>query len=585
MRKGRSSRRSRSSRPLIGSTAPPASVEALATEIGAAKTPRVVVGISPSEPPPSETAESLIPPSLEAKGAVDVVTPAGSSAERAAPLDPAAALETLEKTSVPPLPSPEEPVATPEEPVATPEEKREALASTMMLGSAKAPDTPASEAQGVEAKDDGQQEQGEPKAKPDLASTLAFGSAAKVDDAEADDAEGASTKRSLASTLALGSSLAEAAAPERIETPEVETPEKTDTPEKTEPIATRPAEPVKVIEDPLPSPKPVAAEPVNPEKAKTEEAKGRDVTSGGKKNKKKGAAKGEAAKAAAAEPDDVSVPPVGDIGVDEKFFSEGEVSHHASDAFEGDAVTVPDKAKRKSEPHVVERRARFVRYVKWAVAAAALLCVAAIARTTMSSKAPVSVPATAARGAAVVATAEAPPASPKAAASAAAPMAEPTAAAPTSTTTVTATAEPANANAITAEPANAPAATAEPANAVAAEPANAPAAAAEPANAPAVVAEPANANATPETKADEVTGDAKEAKAKARSSLEKRKIADAIEAGERSVKLDPTDGEAWLILGAAYQEKGNITEARRAYSSCVKEGKTGPRTECAKMLR
>jgi len=200
MRKGRSSRRSRSSRPLIGSTAPPASVEALATEIGAAKTPRVVVGISPSEPPPSETAESLIPPSLEAKGAVDVVTPAGSSAERAAPLDPAAALETLEKTSVPPLPSPEEPVATPEEPVATPEEKREALASTMMLGSAKAPDTPASEAQGVEAKDDGQQEQGEPKAKPDLASTLAFGSAAKVDDAEADDAEGASTKRSLAST-------------------------------------------------------------------------------------------------------------------------------------------------------------------------------------------------------------------------------------------------------------------------------------------------------------------------------------------------------------------------------------------------
>ena len=51
------------------------------------------------------------------------------------------------------------------------------------------------------------------------------------------------------------------------------------------------------------------------------------------------------------------------------------------------------------------------------------------------------------------------------------------------------------------------------------------------------------------------------------------------------MKLDATDAEAWLILGAAYQEKGNIAEARRAYASCVKEGKTGPRTECAKMLR
>ena len=579
MRKGRSSRRSRSSRPLIGSKAPPASVEALATEIGAAnaKTPRVVVGISPSEPPPPETAESLIPPSVEAKGVVDVVTPAASSADRAAPLDPVAALEALEKTSVPPA-------ASAEEPVATAEEKREALASTLLLGSAKAPDAPASEKDGVGAKADEQQEQGEPRAKPDLASTLAFGSSAKVDDAEV-----ASTKGSVASTLVMGSPLADAVAPENVETPE-----KSATPEQTEPIATRPAEPVKVIEDPLPSPKLVAAEPVTPEKAKTEEAKGRDVTSGGKKNKKKGAAKGEAAKVAATDPDDVSVPPIGDIGVDEKFFSEGDISHHVSDAIEGDALTVLDKAKRKSEPHVVERRARFVRYVKWAVTGAALVCIAAVARTTMSSKAPVSVPSAAARGAAVVATAEAPPASPKAAASAAAPMVEPTAAS-TSTTTGTA-AEPANANAnaITAEPAvnaelaNAPAVTAEPAaNANANANANTPVVAAEPANAPApaVTAEPANANATPETTPDVAAGDAKEAKAKARSSLEKRKIADAIEAGERSVKLDPTDGEAWLILGAAYQEKGNIAEARRAYSSCVKEGKTGPRTECAKMLR
>jgi Flp pilus assembly protein TadD len=59
----------------------------------------------------------------------------------------------------------------------------------------------------------------------------------------------------------------------------------------------------------------------------------------------------------------------------------------------------------------------------------------------------------------------------------------------------------------------------------------------------------------------------------------------AIEAGERSVQLDPTDGEAWLILGAAYQTKGDAKEARRCYKSCVEQGKRGPRNECAAMLR
>jgi Flp pilus assembly protein TadD len=81
------------------------------------------------------------------------------------------------------------------------------------------------------------------------------------------------------------------------------------------------------------------------------------------------------------------------------------------------------------------------------------------------------------------------------------------------------------------------------------------------------------------------TGNAKEEKAKARTFLERRKLAEAIEAGERSVALDPTDAEAWLILGAAYQEKGKNAEARRAYASCVKEGKNGPRNECMNMLR
>src|SRR5262249_24639037 len=92
-------------------------------------------------------------------------------------------------------------------------------------------------------------------------------------------------------------------------------------------------------------------------------------------------------------------------------------------------------------------------------------------------------------------------------------------------------------------------------------------------------------SAEPPAKVEEGTADAKEVQAKARSFLEKRKLADAIEAGEQSVALDPTDSESWLILGAAYQEKGSMAEARRAYTSCVKEGKTDLRQECAKMIR
>jgi Flp pilus assembly protein TadD len=69
----------------------------------------------------------------------------------------------------------------------------------------------------------------------------------------------------------------------------------------------------------------------------------------------------------------------------------------------------------------------------------------------------------------------------------------------------------------------------------------------------------------------------------ARSLLERGKMGDAIEAGERSVALDPTDGEAWLILGAAYQEKGDMKNARRSYKACLEQGKRGPKYECAAM--
>jgi Flp pilus assembly protein TadD len=78
---------------------------------------------------------------------------------------------------------------------------------------------------------------------------------------------------------------------------------------------------------------------------------------------------------------------------------------------------------------------------------------------------------------------------------------------------------------------------------------------------------------------------ARESKKVAQRALDRGKAAEAIEAGERSVALDPTDGDAWLILGAAYQQRGSAAEARRCFASCVRLGTRGPRSECAALLR
>jgi len=67
--------------------------------------------------------------------------------------------------------------------------------------------------------------------------------------------------------------------------------------------------------------------------------------------------------------------------------------------------------------------------------------------------------------------------------------------------------------------------------------------------------------------------------------LEHGRIATSIEAGENAVLLDPLDADAWLILGAAYQQKGDLGQARRCYKACVKRGQRGNRGECVAMLR
>jgi tetratricopeptide (TPR) repeat protein len=79
--------------------------------------------------------------------------------------------------------------------------------------------------------------------------------------------------------------------------------------------------------------------------------------------------------------------------------------------------------------------------------------------------------------------------------------------------------------------------------------------------------------------------DAKEAKEASQQALELGKVALATSLGERSVALDPTDADSWLILGAAYLQGGDYKNARRCFSSCVKQATGGASRECAAMLR
>ena len=102
---------------------------------------------------------------------------------------------------------------------------------------------------------------------------------------------------------------------------------------------------------------------------------------------------------------------------------------------------------------------------------------------------------------------------------------------------------------------------------------------AEPPPAPPAVPDTTPAAPVPDPKA------AADLKTDARIALERGAFARAVDAGERSVALDAQDGEAWLILGAAYQSLGKSAEARRSFVACTKDGTRGPLGECRAMLR
>jgi hypothetical protein len=269
-------------------------------------------------------------------------------------------------------------------------------------------------------------------------------------------------------------------------------------------------------------------------------------------------------------PEEMSIPPMGDLSVEpiaDRFFSEGELVAARADHEAEEWDERAHNAVRKSLPEVVQRRARFAKYVRWAVGGAAVLCLAAVARSALPPSAHSSASASSDSTALSQSTGLEAPASK---------------AASVAVVAAVTTAEPVSAPVVAVPAAVAPAAAPAPEPVKGAEPeaAAAPVAPATPVS-PAAAA-PGDAPAAPAVATSDKT--ALQEKNDSRRALERGKLADAIAAGERSVALDPTDGEAWLLLGAAYQEKGKNADARRCYSSCVKEGKRGPLGECRALI-
>ena len=336
--------------------------------------------------------------------------------------------------------------------------------------------------------------------------------------------------------------------------------------------------------------------------------------------------------ASGAERDDLSFPPV---DFDAGFFARPpRASHEIVEEWRHDYVLEFER------PSAKRRRAQLKKYVSLAMGLASAVCLAALVKSTLThgdgssntqklaSAAPASVPSppldSVAEQAPRASEAPAPPevallpqgaADPSARAAAPRPSglepAAPTAAAgeqlaarppsvPAAELTVAPTAAPA-AELPAALPAAPPAELAVGPTAAPLAPAPPPAAqlAASPhggapaAEVPALKAEksspvrpadPGEASAGTETIAPDPREALRQKKA-SQAALERGRIATSIEAGESAVLLDPLDADAWLVLGAAYQQKGDWAQARRCYKACVQRGQRGNRGECLAMLR
>jgi hypothetical protein len=253
----------------------------------------------------------------------------------------------------------------------------------------------------------------------------------------------------------------------------------------------------------------------------------------------------------ALEPDEISIPPAVDL--DDSFFHAARTSTSGASAGEPQHVHADEDDRepvsQKMTARVRARRKHLSKYVKGTVAVAAAVCAMAMIRASIGGAHKDADPtpvANAEQRAVVVPAVEAP--APPVAAAAPVPVDVPP----------------------------------PPAEAQPQPPPAEPVVEAKAADVKAADVKPADVKPAAGTGS---TKSALEEKRTSRAMLERGKIGAAIESGERAIALDPTDGEAWLILGAAYQEKGRPADARRAFTSCIKEGKKGPIGECRAMLR
>jgi hypothetical protein len=239
-------------------------------------------------------------------------------------------------------------------------------------------------------------------------------------------------------------------------------------------------------------------------------------------------------------PDDISIPPASTDDLDEhdeRFFAEGEAASQRDVVLEPTVRVYAGRGKSAPVVHIDHfddpppptvspaRQRKLANYVKAAVGFSAVLCIAALVRVGVMNGG----------------------ADPRAAAAAVAPpvtLVEPAAPPP-----VVPAPPPVQAPAIAAIPPIPPI--------------------------PAVTAP-----AIPDAPAKS----AREEKDDARRSLERGKAKDAVASAGRSVAIDPTDADAWLILGAAQQEMGRGADAHASFVSCVKQAKKGEVGECGAML-
>lgn len=76
-----------------------------------------------------------------------------------------------------------------------------------------------------------------------------------------------------------------------------------------------------------------------------------------------------------------------------------------------------------------------------------------------------------------------------------------------------------------------------------------------------------------------------DARERARSALSKGDVRTAVSVGTQSIELDPSDAEAWLVLGAAEMAIGERGQALSTFRACTKVATRGPRHECGQMLQ